>query len=145
MIFGVIGILAFLLAVDAPTELPRLRLFLDLNDRAITLCYDEFPEVVPYLDATWTRLQAIECQKAKRARPRFCFVEEPIIFIVNGVPGLLYGYYNQERNEILIALVGEETTCNAVHELLHALFGVGHVEPAWSERMKRAGCGELRK
>ena len=91
------------------------------------------------LDVGWRTLQRDLGIKAKRPRPRFCFVEEPVFIIVAGQSGFIFGYYNPKRNEVLLALTGN-VACSAVHELLHALYGLGHQEPEWSEHMSKAGC-----
>lgn len=134
-------LLLFACTLATPTP-PQPRPFYDEFDRPLTLCYDEFPEVKPYLDEAWRELQVLTGKRTRKARPRFCFIERPLVFVYEGQTGVLYGYYNKRRNEILLAFTesAKEMDCNAVHEMLHALFGVGHEEPKWSERMRKVGC-----
>lgn len=124
---------------------PLLHLFYDNEGAFITVCKPEPPEAGPPLDNVWKQLQEEEHKKAKLPRPRFCAVEEPTPYLLpSGVSGVIFGYYNPKRNEILITLMDDDkvTSCIIIHEMLHALFGAGHKQPKWGKRMAIAGCGE---
>jgi hypothetical protein len=100
----------------------------------------------PLLDEAWIALQYAEGVKAKRSRPRFCFIPEPLFVILPGLhgrptPGFMFGYYNPKRNDVLLAFVpdADELACNGIHEFVHALMGKGH-PPEFAGWMKKAGC-----
>jgi hypothetical protein len=126
------------------SSLPELRTFLDTDGSPISICLDEPESVKPYLDALWEGVQAALHKKARKPRPVVCAMSEPfpVTFEDIGMTGTLYGYYNPKTNEILAAFNTPDISfrCIVTHEMIHALFGAGHWEPKWGERMAKVGC-----
>lgn len=132
-------------AAEPRTDPPKpWRMFYDNDGEAITFCLPEkeLDGVTPVLDTMWQELLVKEQAKApKKGRPKVCFMDGPLVFqFKDGMPGLLYGYDNFKKNEVLVAVGGENDSCVVIHEFLHAIFGKGH--DGFREKMKIAGCGE---
>jgi hypothetical protein len=134
-------VLAFAGPTPSPTP-PKTHVYKDELGRPVTECYDEIPAISAELDSIWLAVQMSEgVEKIRPAseRPKVCFMAGPLaVRTEDGKPGLLFGYWNDRSNEILIAVMGDQTECILVHEYLHAIFGPGHDK--FKERMNAAGC-----
>jgi hypothetical protein len=95
-----------------------------------------------YLNKIWKEAQVAAGMKAKKPRPRVCIREGAWPMTLNGVEGLLCGYYTPERNDMIVMLDERcgDVRCLLIHEYLHAIMGSGH--KGHSEVMERAGCAE---
>lgn len=137
--------LAFADPSPIPTP-PKTHIYKDELGRPVTECYDEIPEIAADLDSIWLAVQMVEMvEKIRPAskRPKVCFMNGPLtVKLEDGRPALLFGYYNDKTNEILVAVAGDQTECILIHEYLHAIFGPGHDK--FKERMNAAGCFQNR-
>lgn len=139
--------LAFAEPSPSPTPIPpKTHVFKDELGSPVTECYDEVPELSPDLDSIWLAVQMAETvEKIRPAseRPRVCFMNGPMVVkMEDGKPGWLLGYWNDKANEILVAVMGDQTECILIHEYIHAIFGPGHDK--FKERMNAAGCFQSR-
>jgi len=136
---------AIAFAGPSPTPTPpKTHIYKDELGRPVTECYDEIPALAAELDSIWLAVQmanGMEKIRPASERPRVCFMNGPLMVKgKDGAPMLLFGYW--KANEILVAVMGDQTECILVHEYIHAIFGPGHDK--FKERMNAAGCFQNR-